>query len=255
MIFLPAKKLNLKSAIKVMESISTVNIGGTSVICKKLPKREGITTIPQNNELNFIDIKHRNIVEFYGSAKIRGETFLLMEKCQCDLNDFMNTNGASQDDINIVTLQIGNAINFLHSKLIIHRDIKPENILIAKLDGENIVTVKLCDFGFAKQLKSAGEVCRERVGSPIYLAPEFVANWHSTLKSDVWSFAVTIYSLIVGDYPFASKDLDELYANIMNQNYIYVSTLGETNLGKMIVKVLSSQLSERPTIDDIIAAI
>ena len=47
--------------------------------------------------------------------------------------------------------QLVSAIQFCHDHNIIHRDIKPENLLVSK-NG----VLKLCDFGFARPLASAG---------------------------------------------------------------------------------------------------
>ena len=65
------------------------------------------------------------------------------------------------------------AVHYAHRHAIIHRDLKPSNILV-KADG----SVRLLDFGIAKQLDSAGDPCVEhtrtglRMMTPAYAAPE-----------------------------------------------------------------------------------
>jgi cyclin-dependent kinase-like len=54
---------------------------------------------------------------------------------------------------------------------VIHRDIKPENILIST-GG----VVKLCDFGFARLMPSAGESCTDYVATRWYRAPELLVG-------------------------------------------------------------------------------
>ena len=47
--------------------------------------------------------------------------------------------------------QILSAIAYLHHHNICHRDLKPENILLKEKD--NILSIKLIDFGIAKVFK------------------------------------------------------------------------------------------------------
>ena len=54
---------------------------------------------------------------------------------------------------------------YLREKKIAHRDLKPQNILIK--DG----IIKLCDFGFAKQLSASTQFMNSIRGTPLYIAP------------------------------------------------------------------------------------
>ena len=74
--------------------------------------------------------------------------------------------------------------NFLHTQKIIHRDIKPENLLIS----DNGV-VKLCDFGFARDIgKKKNFMYTEYVSTRWYRAPELLAgdSFYNHLV-DIWA--------------------------------------------------------------------
>jgi serine/threonine protein kinase len=57
------------------------------------------------------------------------------------------------------------AFKILYKNNIMHRDLKPDNVLF-----HNGV-LKLGDFGFCKNLKTADDMASTMLGSPIYMAP------------------------------------------------------------------------------------
>ena len=91
------------------------------------------------------------------------------------------------------------AVNYAHRHLIVHRDLKPSNILVAA-DG----TVKLLDFGIAKQLADT-ETDATRTGlramTPAYASPEQIRGEPVGVHSDVYSLGVLLYELLTGRRP------------------------------------------------------
>src|SRR5688572_15057034 len=94
-----------------------------------------------------------------------------------------------------VLAQLAEAIAFLHTRGVIHRDVKLPNVLVA--NG----TAKLLDFGLALDSRHLdGEMARETriVGTPEYLAPEYIARQSVTPAMDVYALGVLGFKLVTG---------------------------------------------------------
>ena len=68
-----------------------------------------------------------------------------------------------------ISIQIAEGLRYLHNKdpPITHRDLKPENCLI-----DSNLTVKICDFGLARNLVSTEEATTLCIGTTRFMAPE-----------------------------------------------------------------------------------
>jgi CheY-like chemotaxis protein len=98
-------------------------------------------------------------------------------------------------EVESIIMQLADVVAHAHDFEIIHRDIKPGNIMV-RPDG----TIKLLDFGVAKELK--GKTFSETVtGSRPYMSPEQIMG-KSQKRSDVWALGVVMYVLYTGMFPF-----------------------------------------------------
>lgn len=112
--------------------------------------------------------------------------------------------------VNQLVLNLTKAINWIHSKKIIHRDIKPENILVDSKSNN----MKICDFGFARQLQKTGdEGVTTYVATRWYRPPELLvgAPVHTTAV-DVWPIGCIWVEMVTGEPLFPGQsELDQMF--------------------------------------------
>src|SRR4051812_41348994 len=97
------------------------------------------------------------------------------------------------------TRQACEALQYVHDQQIVHRDVKPAN-LIDVPDPRGVVLV---DFGVARQMGDEEQVDAGTVGigTPRYMAPEVFAGGTVSPRSDVFSLAATLWTLLTGKPP------------------------------------------------------
>jgi len=102
-----------------------------------------------------------------------------------------------------IARQIMTAIKQLHDFSIVHRDLSLENILLAKSDTEEAgLQVRIIDFSMASTNRQFRNCVR---GKASYQAPELHSDQeYDAFLSDVFSLGVTLYALLLKDYPWLS---------------------------------------------------
>lgn len=111
-------------------------------------------------------------------------------------------------EIKMYMFQLFKALNYLHNIVsVCHRDIKPQNLLV---DPESW-SLKLCDFGSAKQLKPT-EPNVSYICSRYYRAPELIFGaTNYTNQIDIWSTACVMAELLLGQPMFPGESgIDQL---------------------------------------------
>jgi hypothetical protein len=146
-----------------------------------------------------------------------------------------------------VLVQVAEAIAFLHARGVIHRDIKPSNVLVT--NG----TAKLLDFGLAlDRQRIEGELARETrvVGTPAYMAPEYVAKQSVTPAMDIYALGVLGFELVTGVSPFRETDLRERRAIVLPRAS-RVNPAVPHDLEEVIDQMLAANPARRPTARDV----
>lgn len=80
---------------------------------------------------------------------------------------------------------------------VVHRDLQPSNILYAD-QLQRPETLRICDFGFAKQLRAENGLLMTPCYTANFVAPEVLKKQGYDAACDIWSLGVLMYTLLAG---------------------------------------------------------
>ena len=157
-----------------------------------------------NEQRHLATLDHPAIARLYDANTLPdGTPYFVMEYVEGQpLTRYCQEQGASLERRLALFRSVCEAVQYAHGRALIHRDLKPSNILV-KEDG----TVRLLDFGIAKQLPVASVEAGERTQgmafmTPAYAAPEQLRGDAVGLYSDIYSLGVVLYELLTDQLPF-----------------------------------------------------
>ena len=97
----------------------------------------------------------------------------------------------SEREASAVLQTLAKTVNYLHMQGVVHRDLKPSNILYADESGSP-ESLRICDFGFAKQLRAENGLLMTPCYTANFVAPEVLKKQGYDAACDVWSLGKKI---------------------------------------------------------------
>lgn len=113
----------------------------------------------------------------------------------------------TERDASDIVCSLAKTVEYLHSQGVVHRDLKPGNIQYAD-DSGLPESIRLCDFGFAKQLRAENGLLMTPCYTATFMAPEVLKRQGYDAACDIWSLGILLYTMIAGFSPFASSPND-----------------------------------------------
>jgi Tol biopolymer transport system component len=186
-------------------------------------------------------LRHQNLPRVTDHFILSGRQYLVMDFIEGeDLEARCERQPPTVGEVLSWANLICNALIYLHSRQppVIHRDIKPANIKLQP-DG----TLVLVDFGLAKVFDTTQTATGARGLTPGFSPPEQYGSSHTDHRSDQYSLAATLYTMITGQRP--ADSIERMFNNKPLTPLRQLNPSVPPNVDAAVIKALSLKPDDR----------
>ncbi|MGW3010734.1 serine/threonine protein kinase [Streptomyces sp. NPDC001219] len=141
---------------------------------------------------------------------------------------------------------IAEALQVIHGAGIVHRDLKPSNVLLAA-DGPRVIDFGIARAADATSLTSSGVT----VGTPTFMAPEQAAGTTISPATDVFALGQIAAYAALGTPAFGEGTSHGVLYRIVHEEPDLTGLPDE--LRELVTRCLSKEVSDRPSVAEVIA--
>lgn len=171
---------------------------------------EGIPSSSLREIAALKNLRHPNILDLHEVVHTGSSLYLVFEHLDSDLKKTLDGTeaGLPEKTARNYLFQLLKAIAYCHSRRILHRDLKLQNLLVNK-NG----TIKLADFGLARNLALPYRVYTKEVVTLWYRAPEILlGSPYYGPPIDIWSLGCIFYEMLTKKVLFpGDSEIDQLF--------------------------------------------
>lgn len=194
-------------------------------------------------------LSHPNIVQAYDAGVTKeGIYYFAMEYIDGETLEVKISRSGPLSPLSAfqLALKISAALGYAWKvRKMCHGDLKPDNILVSTAGD-----IKLADLGLAKSMYEES-VKRDVMVTPLYAAPEIISGkvTSANLASDIYSFGATLYHVTVGEPPFKSEKIEEIYRRHLSEQPVPPAERNREipeSLSAVILAMLEKDPAKRP---------
>ncbi|RWS17163.1 ribosomal protein S6 kinase 2 beta-like isoform X1 [Dinothrombium tinctorium] len=152
---------------------------------------------------------HPNIVTLHDVYEDDKHVYLFMDLLTGGelFDHILSKKNLSEREASEILGVIASTIKYLHENGVVHRDLKPSNIMYSD-SSDDPNSLKICDFGFAKQMRAGNGLLMTPCYTANFVAPEVLKRQGYDEACDIWSLGVLLYTMLAGYTPFANGPED-----------------------------------------------
>jgi eukaryotic-like serine/threonine-protein kinase len=178
-------------------------------------------------------LSHPNVAGIYGVEEHDGAKYLILEYVEGEtLADRLDRGPMEADEALELASQIAAGTEAAHEQGVIHRDLKPGNIIVTPVGD-----AKVLDFGLARVEESSSSstgmsqdptittpaiqhsptIPGAILGTAAYMSPEQARGRKVDKRTDIWSFGVILYEMLIGASPFRGETVSDSIGAVLHK--------------------------------------
>ncbi|HEY5921585.1 MAG TPA: serine/threonine-protein kinase [Kofleriaceae bacterium] len=251
--------------------IARVGVGGAKEVFRALDTKENrevaVARVPWVDAEEFANevalaqrVRSKYTPEIYDSFVDENEDgYLVMEFCEGKTLAQLADGPVPLADAGPILVDFARGLAAIHEARILHRDVKLENVLLCpRPDG---VALKILDFGLSASARSTATDVGHALpasGTFPYMSREAMMGRRLDARSDVYSFGISCFRLLVGELPVLPHEHESDFEYLIRLRQVErhdlsrLPALPEPVVG-ILARMLDGQRDHRPYMPEVVA--